>query len=47
MIDARKNEATDVALGSGHRVKIPVPCKPSPEALLAVNVKEKAKSDSF
>ncbi|MDQ6967565.1 MAG: U32 family peptidase C-terminal domain-containing protein, partial [Mariprofundaceae bacterium] len=38
MIDARKNVATDVAPGSGHRVKIPVPCKPSKEALLAVNV---------
>jgi len=38
MIDARKNIATDMAPGSGHRVKIPVPCKPSKEALLAVNV---------
>jgi len=40
MVDARKNEPTEQAPGSGHRVKIPLPCKPSPEALLAVNVKE-------
>jgi len=40
MINARKNKPTDMAPGSGHRVKIPVPCKPSAEALLAVNVKE-------
>jgi len=39
MIDARKNIATDMAPGSGHRVKITLPCKPSPEALLAVNIK--------
>ncbi|MDQ6953986.1 MAG: tRNA 5-hydroxyuridine modification protein YegQ [Mariprofundaceae bacterium] len=41
MIDARKNEATDMVPGSGHRVKIPVPCRPSKEALLAVNVADK------
>ncbi|MBL1352800.1 MAG: tRNA 5-hydroxyuridine modification protein YegQ [Zetaproteobacteria bacterium] len=40
MLDTRKNKATDTAPGSGHRVKIPVPCVPSKEALLAVNVKE-------
>lgn len=40
MIDARKNLATDTAPGSGHRVKIPLPCKPSREALLAVNVEQ-------
>ena len=39
MIDARKDEPVDIALGSGHRVKIPVPIVPSKEALLAVNVK--------
>jgi len=38
MIDARKNEATETAPGSGHKVKIPLPCKPSKHALLAVNV---------
>ena len=38
MIDARKNEATETASGSGHKVKIPLPCKPSKYALLAVNV---------
>jgi putative protease len=38
MIDARKNIATDSALGSGHRVKIAVPKEPSKQALLAVNI---------
>ncbi|MBN4082362.1 tRNA 5-hydroxyuridine modification protein YegQ [Mariprofundus ferrooxydans] len=45
MIDARKNAATDMAPGSGHRVKIPVPCKPSKEALLAVNVEQTSGSE--
>jgi putative protease len=45
MIDARKNKATDMAPGSGHRVKIPVPYKPSPEALLAVNVKQESRAE--
>ncbi|MDX8397784.1 MAG: tRNA 5-hydroxyuridine modification protein YegQ [Mariprofundaceae bacterium] len=41
MVDARKNEPVEVAPGSGHRVKIPVPKIPSPQALLAIKVAPK------
>jgi len=37
--DARYGNPMEVAPGSGHQVKIPVPVKPSEHALLAVNLK--------
>jgi len=37
--DARYGRPMDVAPGSGHQVKIPVPVKPDMHALLAVNLK--------
>jgi len=36
--DARYGHAMDVAPGSGHQVRIPVPAKPDSHALLAVNL---------
>lgn len=36
--DARYGNPMDVAPGSGHQVKIPLPVKPDPHALLAVNL---------
>ncbi|MFQ5519415.1 MAG: tRNA 5-hydroxyuridine modification protein YegQ [Mariprofundus sp.] len=38
--DARYGHPMDVAPGSGHQVKIPVPVKPAERALLAVNLNE-------
>ena len=38
MMNAKTNQATQEAPGSGHRVRIPVPIEPSAEALLAVNL---------
>jgi len=37
--DARYGHAMDVAPGSGHQVRIPVPVEPDMHALLAVNLK--------
>ncbi len=36
--DAKRGQSMDVAPGSGHRVRIPVPRDPGPMALLAVNL---------
>jgi len=38
--DARSGQPMEVAPGSGHQVRIPVPVKPDVHALLAVNLKE-------
>ncbi len=42
MQEARRGAAMDVAPGSGHRVRIPVPADPGPHALLAVNLASQA-----
>ncbi len=42
MQDARHGRPMDVAPGSGHQVKIPLPCDPGKHALLAVNIPAQA-----
>lgn len=37
--DARYGNPMEVAPGSGHIVRIPVPCAPDPHALLAINIR--------